>query len=154
LAKSVLRAPGEHVLAYARAVAAAERRYTDDVPAAVVARLRAVGGGLPDAYEERAWVGTRWRVRTRTFAHVLGLGRGAAAPSVVLAFRSAGEEQEVLRHAGHPFFVLGWGRDALGMVLDDATDWNEVREIVIESYCVLAPQKLVAVVERPRADER
>lgn len=42
-------------------------------------------------------------------------------PLVVLSFRSA-------------FFVLGWGRDAMGMVLDDGTDWDEVRELVTESF--------------------
>jgi hypothetical protein len=72
-----------------------------------------------------------------------------ADPFVVLSFRSAGEELEVLRHAGHPFFVLGWGRDAIGMVLDAATDWDEVREVVTESFCVLAPKKLTALVDRP-----
>jgi hypothetical protein len=136
--------------AYARAVAGPERRYRDDVPPEVERRLRALCLELPDAYEERAWVGTRWRVRTRTFAHVLGLERNGAPPAVVLAFRSAGEELEVLRQAGPPFFVLGWGRDALGMVLDDDTDWDEVREIVIESFCVMAPHKLVALVDRPK----
>jgi hypothetical protein len=35
------------------------------------------------------------------------------------------------------------------MVLDDHTDWDEVRELVIESYCVLAPKKLVDLVDRP-----
>jgi hypothetical protein len=35
------------------------------------------------------------------------------------------------------------------MVLDGETDWDEVQEIVTESYCVLAPKKLVALVERP-----
>jgi len=28
-------------------------------------------------------------------------------------------------------------------------DWGEVAELVTESYCVLAPKKLVALVERP-----
>jgi hypothetical protein len=134
-------------------VAAPERRYTDAVPPAIEDRVRALCGALPGAYEERAWVGTRWRVRTRTFAHVLGLERDGGEAEVVLAFRAAGEDLEVLRHAGPPFFVLGWGRDALGMVLDDATDWDEVREVVIESFCVLAPQKLVALVDRPQEGE-
>ena len=34
---------------------------------------------LPEAYEEEAWVGTRWRIRTKTFAHVLMIDRGLAA---------------------------------------------------------------------------
>lgn len=130
-------------------MAAATRRYTDGVPAEVEARLRSACLELPDAYEERAWVGTRWMVRKRTFAHVLGVEIDGADPVVVLSFRSAGEELEVLRHAGHPFFVLGWGRDAMGMVLDDTTDWDEVRELLTESFCVLAPKKLIELVDRP-----
>ena len=132
------------------------RRYTDDVPAAIETRLRELCLALPEVHEERAWVGTRWMVRRRTFAHVLGIGvDGAevdgAGHQVVLAFRSSGEGLEVLRHAGHPFLVLGWGRDALGLVLDDDTDWDEVQEVVTESFCVLAPKKLVALVGRPDA---
>lgn len=126
-----------------------ERRYTDDVPEVVEARLRDLCLGLPDAYEESAWVGTRWMVRKRTFAHVLGVQTGGAEPSVVLAFRSTGEELEVLRHLGPPYLFLGWGRNAIGVVLDDATDWDEVGELVVESYCVMAPKKLVALVDRP-----
>jgi len=119
------------------------------VPDEVEIRLRELCLELPDAYEERAWVGTRWRVRKRTFAHVLGVEIDNTGTMVVLSFRSAGEELEMLRHAGHPFFGLGWGRDAVGMVLDDDTDWIEVRELVTESFCVMAPQKLVALVDRP-----
>jgi hypothetical protein len=130
-----------------------QRRYTDDVPEPVEVRLREIGLALPDVYEERAWVGTRWMVRKKTFAHVLGVAVDGAEPLVVLSFRSAGEELEMLRHAGHPFFVLGWGRDAMGMVLDDDTDWDEVAELVTESFCVLAPKKLVARVARPPAGE-
>jgi predicted DNA-binding protein (MmcQ/YjbR family) len=125
-----------------------QRRYTDDVPEDVETNLRAVCLALPDAYEERAWVGTRWRVRSKTFAHVLGVEIDSVVRTV-LSFRSQGEELEILRHTGHPFFVLGWGRDAMGMVLDADTDWSEVGELVTESYCVLAPKKLVALVDRP-----
>ena len=127
----------------------AKRRYTDGVPEDVEIRLREMCLELPDAYEERAWVGTRWMVRKRTFAHVLGVEVGDADAVVVLSFRAAGDELETLRHAGHPFFVLGWGRDAMGMVLDSDTDWDEVRELVTESFCVLAPKMLVARVDRP-----
>lgn len=90
-------------------MAEGERRYTDGVPDDVEIWLRERCLALPKAYEERAWVGTRWMVRKRTFAHVLGVEVGDATPLVVLSFRSVGEELEVLRHAGHPLFVLGWG---------------------------------------------
>lgn len=129
------------------------RRYTDEVPELLEVRVRALCLDLPEAHEERAWVGTRWRIRTRTFAHVLGVEDVDGGSMVVVAFRSQGEELHALRNAGRPFLVLGWGRDAIGIVLDEATDCDEVRELVTESYCVLAPQKLIALVERPGEDD-
>jgi hypothetical protein len=41
------------------------------------------------------------------------------------------------------------GRDnVMGMVLDDNVDWEEVGELLTESYCILAPKKLAALVHR------
>lgn len=130
-----------------------ERRYTADVPEDVTARLAVICLSLPDAYERAAWVGTRWMVRNKTFAHVLGI-EFDGEPFVVLSFRSAGEELEVLRNLGHPYVPLGWGRDAMGLVIDDGTDWDEVRELVVESFCVMAPKKHAALVDRPTDDDR
>ena len=123
--------------------------FVDDVPEQVLQQLRAICLELPDAHEQQAWKGVRWMVRTKTFASVLGIEDDHGARRVVLAFRSTGEELEVLRHAGHPFLMLGWGRDAVGLILDDATDWAEVEELITESYCTMAPRKLVALVDRP-----
>jgi YjbR len=130
-------------------MAADQRRYTDDVPEEVEELLRHRCSELPDAYEESAWVGTRWMVRKRTFAHVLGVVVADEPPRVVLTFRSVGEELEVLRRAGPPFIELGWGRDVMGVVIDAETDWDEVRELLTESYCVFAPKKLIGLIERP-----
>ena len=127
----------------------AGRAYVDDVPEEDEARLRAVCERLPDAYEERAWVGVRWRVRNHTFAHLLAIDDAGESRKLVLTFRSEGEELEVLKRAGHPFFLLGWGRDAMGMVIDDDTDWDEVAELLTESYCTKAPKKLIALLDRP-----
>jgi hypothetical protein len=132
---------------------------SDEPSEELVARVRAICLELPDAYEEPAWTGTRWMVRKKTFAHVLAvdhdsppvLARAAeeVGPATVVTFRAAGEELEMLMHAGHPFFYAGWGRDAIGLVLDDGTDWDEVDELLTESYCVMAPKQLVARVDRP-----
>ena len=43
------------------------------------ARLADIALALPDAYQEEAWVGERWRVRGRTFAHVLRVEAGRPA---------------------------------------------------------------------------
>lgn len=119
-----------------------------DVPEAIVGRLQAVCRTLPECYDEPAWNGVRWRIRKRTFAHVLTVD-SPRGPVTVMTFRSSGDELDVLRAAGHPFFRPGWGDDTVGMVLDDRTDWDEVAELVTESYCILAPKKLAALVDRP-----
>ena len=131
-----------------------------DLPAEVVAKLRAICLALPEAHEERAWVGLRWRIRQRTFAHVfvvdddappvLARAAGEATrPVTVLAFRSQGPELVALTNTGPPFVNAGWGRDAIGMVLDESTDWGEVRELLLESYAALAPKRLRAQLDRP-----
>jgi hypothetical protein len=129
----------------------------------LLAGVRAIALALPDAYEEQAWVGTRWRVRGRTFAHLLTIedGRpegharaaGTAGPCRVLTFRSSGLELETLRRTGPPFFAAPWRGDEVGLRLDDGVDWAEVRELLTDSYCVLAPQRLAASVDRPDFDE-
>ena len=124
-----------------------------DVDADILRRLRDRCLALPEAWDEPAWTGHRFLVRKRNFAHVFAMHDPDGAVRTLLAFRSPDEEREALLAVGHPFFLLGWGRNAVGMVLDDATDWDEVTEIVTESYCVLAPKKLVALVERPGVPE-
>jgi YjbR len=119
-----------------------------DVPAGTLRELQTICLGLPDAYEQQAWAGTRWCVRKRSFAHVLTLD-SPLGPSTVLSFRSSGAELAALRASGHPFFRPGWGDNVVGMVLDGATDWGEVAELLTESFCIMAPKKLAALVERP-----
>ena len=130
-----------------------------DVPGRIVAKLRSICRNLPEAYEEQAWAGTRWRIRKRTFAHVLAVesgsppayarAAGTRGPVVVMTFRSSGPELDALRNTGHPFFGTRWRADEVGMVIDDDVDWAEVAELLTESYCLLAPKKLAALVVRP-----
>jgi YjbR protein len=130
-----------------------------DVPLEIVTELRLVCLALPEACEESAWVGTRWRIRNRTFAHVLTVdsgwppayarAAGTTGPVTVLTFRSSGPELDALRSAGKPFFAPRWRAEEVGMVIDAGVDWNEVAELLTESYCVLAPKKLVELVNRP-----
>jgi len=37
----------------------------------------------------------------------------------------------------------------VGVVVGTDVDWDEVAELVTESYCIHAPKKLVALVDRP-----
>jgi hypothetical protein len=122
-------------------------------PGDVVAKLATTALALPEAHEEDAWTGVRWRIRAKTFAHVLVAQKGYTSayrevtgitePTTVLTYRSSGDELLALVHAGPPFFRPPWSPTVVGMVLDDDTDWVEVSELVTESYRFCAPQKLV-----------
>lgn len=131
----------------------------DGVPAQLLARVRSICLDLPEVHEEAAWVGTRWRIRTHTFAHVLHIedGRpqgharvvGTDGPVDLLTFRSSGGELLALRHVGPPFFAPPWRGDEVGLALGADTDWDEVRELLTDSYCLRAPARLAAEVARP-----
>ena len=70
---------------------------------------------------------------------------------MVLMVRSSGPELVALRASGPPFFAPPWRSDEIGLVLGHRTDWSEVRELVTESYCTMAPKRLADRVERPDA---
>ena len=119
----------------------------------VVHRLRAIALALPEAREEDAWTGVRWRIRSTTFAHVMVAQEGYESsyfeitglpgPQTVLTFRATGDELLALTHAGLPFYKPPWSPTIIGMVLDADADWTEVAELVTESYRCSAPKKLV-----------
>ena len=117
-------------------------------PEPVLARVRKACLALPEAHEEPAWAGSFFKVRRRTFAHVFAV-EDAHDETPMLVCRADAEEREVLLRIGHPFFAPRGGIDRLGMVLGDDTDWDEVAELVTESYRLLAPKKLAALVEPP-----
>ena len=127
-------------------------REHQDAPDATVARLRSICLGLPEVHEQQAWVGTRWCIRKKNFAHVVPILDGwppayvraarTAGPATVLTFRACGPEHDALRAAGHPFFVPVWWPDIAGVVLDEVTDWVEIAELLVDSYCLLAPKRL------------
>lgn len=114
---------------------------------------------LPEAYQEPAWVGVRWRIRKKTFAHVATIdperqrayarAAGTAESICSLTFRSTGDELHALSNAGHPFFKPDWSPEVIGMIIDDGVDWDEVAELLTDSYCVRAPKKLAALVHGP-----
>jgi hypothetical protein len=129
-----------------------------DVPPEILGHLRPICLGLPETYEEAAWIGVRWRIRKRTFAHVATLdpdryARAARAgrPVEVITFRAPLAEIPALAASGFPFYRADWGTDVMGMFLGRDTDWAEVGELLADSYCILAPKKLarqVAEVQR------
>lgn len=125
---------------------------------AVLGKLRAICLGLPDVDEERAWVGTRWCVRKKNFAHVLMIDRGwppayaravgLDGPACVLTFRLPRIKLNEPRFERMPFFRPVWFANIAGLLIDNSADWDEVELLLVQSYCALAPKKLVALVDR------
>jgi hypothetical protein len=124
--------------AYRRTVRSDE---IDQVPPAVVERLRGICSALPEVHElEDAW-SHGFLVRK---ANVVSAS--CAGGTTFCSVRAEPEEIDALLAAGHPFFATGQG-NRIGIVLDDATNWSELDELVRESYRLLAPKKLVALLE-------
>ncbi len=117
------------------------------VPEEVVLRLDAILSRFPKAYEESAWVGTRWRVRQATIAHVFG----GEDKLVRITFRASMDEVHAFAHLGPRCFKTDWGQNVVGMVIDQDTDWEELAELLTDSYCLQAPANLARTLARPTA---
>jgi hypothetical protein len=116
-----------------------------EVPEEWVRRIGTVLGALPECREEAAWVGTRWRVGSATVAHVFG-GEDQAFR---ITFRGDVEDVLAFEHLGPPYFRATWGRNVIGMTIDEGTDWEELGELLTDSYCLQAPDRLASRVLRP-----
>ncbi|MEU4163341.1 MmcQ/YjbR family DNA-binding protein [Actinoplanes sp. NPDC026670] len=128
-----------------------------DVSPEILERLRPICGGLPETYEEPAWIGVRWRIRARTVAHVYTPEPGRhrvyahlTGAATVMTFRAPLEDLHGLTAGGFPFFRAGWGRNVVAVVLGEHTDWVEIAELVTDSYCEMAPKFLVRRVVEER----
>jgi len=116
-----------------------------DVPEEWVQRLDALLSRLPECMEEPAWVGVRWRVGSATVAHVFG----GEDQLFRITFRAEPDEVMALAHLGPPYFKAEWGGNVVGILLDEYTDWEELEELLTDSFCVQAPASLAAQVPRP-----
>ena len=112
----------------------------------LLSRVRGICLALPEATEQEAWGEPAFRVRKKIFAMFANSHHGDGR--IALWCKAPLGVQEILvRSAPEKFFVppyvgvKGW----IGIVLD-RTDNAEVRELVIQPYCMTAPRKLQALV--------
>jgi len=112
-------------------------------------RLTAICLALPETMRALQGDHADFRVRRKVFAYFLDNHHGDGIVSVCV--KSAfGEHTDRARSRPDLYFIppyigpRGW----FGMRLDrDPIDWVEVENIVMLSYCLVAPKKLVSVVE-------
>ena len=63
-------------------------------------------------------------------------------PACVFTFRLSTESCAAARFRRAPFFRPVWFPNIAGIVIDPTTDWDELDELIRDSYRVLAPKKL------------
>ena len=124
---------------------------------AVVRRLGAIALALPEVNEQDAWTGVRWRIRSRTVAHVMVAQPGYESAyrditgdnrvTTVLTFHATGDDLLALTHQGHPFYKPSWSPTIVGLALTDEADWSEVAELIIDSYRHCAPRTLLRLLD-------
>jgi YjbR len=88
-------------------------------------------------------------IRRRSFCLLVASEVRTGRPAPLLVLRADPDERDALLAVGHPFFPSGAGRDRVGVWLTDDTDWEEIRELLTESYRRIAPKKLTALVDEP-----
>ena len=125
-----------------------------EVPEEIVERVRGLCLALPEvtvrvdesrsSARSTAWV---FDIRRRPFCVLVAreYAPGKAVPLLVL--RANPEERRALLAIGHPFFPTRLGPDRIAVALIRETDWEELRELVTESYRILAPKKLSALID-------
>lgn len=114
-----------------------------EVPAEWVERVDRILSALPECEEEAAWTGVRWRVTGKTVAHIFG----GHDKLFRLTFRAPPDEVLAFQHMGYPYFVVGG--NCVGLHLDENIDWEEVAELLTESYLIRAPTRLAEQVQLP-----
>jgi hypothetical protein len=125
-----------------------------ELPDDIVERVRALCLALPEVTTRVDESLTRTRstawsfdIRRRSFCLLVAFEDANGKSVTQLVLRAGPEELEALLSIGPPFFPSRAGRDRIRVVLTDDTDWEEIREVVTESYRVLAPKKLTALLD-------
>jgi hypothetical protein len=125
-----------------------------EVPQDIFERVRALCLALPEVTVRVDYSLIRARstahsfdIRRRSFCLLVAVEKPTGKSVPLLVLRVDPDDREALLSVGDPFFPSRAGRDRIGVLLTDDTDWVEIRELVTESYRVLAPKKLTALLD-------
>jgi predicted DNA-binding protein (MmcQ/YjbR family) len=118
------------------------------MPAKPLPRLRKLCLALPEAHEVEAWGEPTFRIRNKLFAMYASPNthHGNGRPAVWCK-AAPGNQGLMVEAAPDRFFVppyvgpSGW----IGIWLDGPVDWAELRELLYDSYVLVAPKRLRAL---------
>jgi hypothetical protein len=125
-----------------------------EVPEDIVERVRTLCLALPEvtvrvdaSLTSARSTAHSFEIRRRSFCLLVAREDSAGKPVPMLVLRAGPDEREALLSSGPPFFAPRAGRDRIAVLLTDDTNWEEIRELVTESYRILAPKKLTALLD-------
>jgi len=114
-------------------------------------KVRKICLKLPEAHEVEAWGEPTFRVRNKLFAMYAAPNNHHGGGRPALWIKSTHVNQDLLirsdvgRFFSPPYVgPSGW----IGMYLDKRPDWKILEGIVRDAYCLTAPRKLSAVIDR------
>jgi predicted DNA-binding protein (MmcQ/YjbR family) len=129
-------------------------RVPTEIPGDIFERISTLCLALPEAtvrvdasLTETRSAAHSFEIRRRSFCLLVARSGPTGQPVALLVVRADPDERDALLLSGHPFFAPRAGRNRIGVLLTEDTDWEEIREIVTESYRLLAPKKLTALLE-------
>jgi YjbR len=88
-----------------------------------------------------------FEIRRKSFCLLIALESPTGTPVPLLVLRADPDERDELLSIGHPFFAPRGGRGRIGVRITADTDWEEIRELVTDSYRTLAPKKLTGLLD-------
>lgn len=104
---------------------------------------------LPEALEEDGRAHIVYKIRRRAFVNLITSAKPDGEIVSVVTLKVDPTERESLLAIGHPFFRLGssTAENWIGYVIDQYTDWDEIRELATDSFCLAAPKRLADLVK-------
>jgi hypothetical protein len=125
-----------------------------EIPADIFERVNTLCWALPEVTVRVDASNTSTRstahsfdIRRRSFCLLVARVSSTGRPGTLLVVRADPDEREALVSMGAPFSTSPAGPDRLVVRLSDRTDWEEIGELIIESYRRLAPKKLTALLD-------
>ncbi len=118
-------------------------------PRNALKRVRDICLALPEASEKEAWGRPTFRIRDKKMFAMYMDNHHADGRLALWVNAPPGEQDLLIEADPDGFFVppymgpSGW----VGLRLDREVDWDEVADLVLESYRMAAPKKLIAMLE-------
>lgn len=125
-----------------------------EVPEDIVERVHRLCLALPEVTERVDFSRVRTRstawsfdIRRRSFCLLVASEDTTGEADTILVLRADPDERKALLSGGHPYYTSRAGEDRVVVVINKDTDWDEIDELITESYRMLAPKKLIALLE-------